>query len=39
MRFLREDRRTQGLQDDKFYWNFMKANNKLTKIGQIMEET
>lgn len=27
------------VQDDKFYWNFMKANNKLTKIGQIMEET
>lgn len=23
-------------QDDKYYWNLMKANDKLTKIGQIM---
>lgn len=26
------------MQEDKYYWNLMKANNKLTKIGQIMED-
>lgn len=26
------------IMDDKFYWNSMKANNKLYKISQIMED-